>query len=338
MNRGMFSFISSNPLYAAGDKEWLVGLDKCHRYWYDLIVNPGEVADYFDTQELIVSYLANIKKEVEEHLEKRFIYFICSRERVRFNVNKMPSYNPFTKKMKIHVLTGENKKQRSFKCTFVDVKSGKVFRPAIKLTDKYITMEDASGGLTTYSVHDFLEHLNIRLGLDSRVEYVGCTKNPHTRPTNGAHTGLSFVQHQIAEEKRDTLVYFNLFKVLTRTSNSNANVIFNVANAMSNEIDPTLEGNIIEKCFIFYFDSKNQNRNKVNERKELEGNLTRIASKNKIKAIHINYEFDEANEYATFSSSSVAANTKHRFTVKKEKDGISIQPGSKAFDELYQNL
>ncbi len=338
MNRGIFSFISSNPLYAAGDKEWIIGLDKCHRYWYDLIVNPGEVADYFDTRELIVDYLTNIKKEVEEHLEKRFIYFICSRERVRFNVDKKPSYNPFTKKMKIHVLIGEQRKKRSFKCTFVDVKSGKIFRPVIKLTEKYITMMDASGVLTTYSVHDFLEYLNIKLGLDSRVEYVGCTKNPHTRPTNGAHTGLSDVQHQIAEEKRDALIYFNVFKVISRTRNTNASVVFNVANAMSNEIPPTLEGHIIEKCFIFYFDSKNQNRNKVKERTELEGNLTKLATRNKIKEIHINYEFDKVNEYSTFSSSNVTANTRHRFTVKKDKHGVSIQPGSTAFDELDRGL
>lgn len=98
MYRGIFSYLSSNDMYNSSEKEWIVELDRYHRYWYDLIVNPSEVAEYFDTRQLIVDYLKKIKKEVEAHLEKRFIYFICSRERVRFNINKKPSYNPFTKK------------------------------------------------------------------------------------------------------------------------------------------------------------------------------------------------------------------------------------------------
>lgn len=71
-------------------------------------------------------------------------------------------------------------------------------------------MKDSTGRLETYSVHDFLEGADIRLGLDSRVEYVGCTKNPHTRPTNGSHTGLSDVLHQIAE-KKETHLYILIF-------------------------------------------------------------------------------------------------------------------------------
>lgn len=264
MNRGSFSFFLSNQLYKDSDKHWVVELDKYHRYWYDLIVNPNEVADYFDTRELIVNHLKKIKKDVEESLEKRFVYFICTRERVRFNTNKKVSYNPLTKKVKIPLLIGEHNRKISVKCSFIDQSTNKPFRPVVMLTDKYITLKNNQGLLTTISIHDFLEDAKISLGLDSRVEYVGYTKNPHSRPTNGSHTGLSDVLYKVSHEKRDSLIYFNVFKTFAYAESSEKNVNFAISNSMINEIDADLEGNLIEKCFILYFDSKNQSRNKAN--------------------------------------------------------------------------
>lgn len=100
MSRGMFASIAASDAYKNADKEWCVELQTYHKYWYDLVVNPNDVADYFDTRKLIVEYLRAVKKHVEESLEKRFIYFICSREKVRFDTNKKPSFNPITKKQK----------------------------------------------------------------------------------------------------------------------------------------------------------------------------------------------------------------------------------------------
>ncbi|QJY36181.1 hypothetical protein HOO69_05945 [Vibrio europaeus] len=334
MNRGLFSSMIGNDLYKASDKEWIVELEKYHRYWYDLVVNPGEVADYFDTRQLIVKHLKRIKKEVEEHLDKRFVYFICSRERVRFNTKKKPTFNRITGKTKLHLLIGEKAIKKSVKCTFADYNTGKAFKPNINLTDKYITFTDETGYRTTYCIHDFLEESMINLGIDSRVEYVGYTKKPHTRPTNGSHTGLSDVLYQIAEEKRDSLIYFNVFKVTARAVNSDKNVHIHITNAMTNEINAELEGKILEKCFIFYFNSKIQTRNKENEYRELENNLIKLATENKIKSIHIGYEFEVPNEYGLFSSSEVPAKIGHVFTVTKEPEGISIKEGSEIFDGL----
>ncbi|MCG7497814.1 hypothetical protein MHO82_13165 [Vibrio sp. Of7-15] len=334
MNRGMYSSFINNEMYRNCEKEWVVELEKYHRYWYDLVVNPDDVAEYFDTRKLVVNHLKRIKKEVEEHLEKRFVYFICSRERVRFNTKKKPSYNPFTKNTKIHLLVGEHGAKRSIKCKFVDVNTQMICNPDLTLTEKYITIKDSTGHLTTYPIHDFLEQTNIPLGIDSRVEYVGYTKNPHTRPTNGSHTGLSDVLYKIAEEKRDSLIYFNVFKVLSHAKNNDKLVNFTIPNSMTNEIDVELEGQILEKCFIFYFDSMNQTRNKENEYSELEKSLVKLSNENKIKSIHISYEFEHPNEYGMFSSSKVTPCISHVFTVCKSGDGVEIKDGSSIFEQL----
>lgn len=324
MNRGLFSSILDNEDYKNSDKKWTVELQRYHRYWYDLIVSPHEVAEYFNGRELIVDQLKVIKKSVEENLEKRFIYFICSRTKERFNTHKKPCYNPFTKKVKIHILIGKKEKKKSIYCKFFDNGLGKFSNPKIELLDKYITLIDSDGNLTTASIHDFLEECNINLGISSNIEYVGYTANPHTRPTNGSHTGLSDTLYKVSNEDCDTLIYFNIFKVMTQAINEENMINFVVPNAMIDEIGADLEGKVIEKCFIFYFDAFNQNRNKINELSELKNSLLKIAKENNINSIFFYYEFEETNDYATFSSSKVEASFCHRFSVHIDDDKVNI--------------
>ncbi|SEC92086.1 hypothetical protein FIV41_18045 [Pseudomonas marginalis] len=334
MSRGMFASIAASDAYKNADKEWCVELQTYHKYWYDLVVNPNDVADYFDTRKLIVEYLRAVKKHVEESLEKRFIYFICSREKVRFDTNKKPSFNPITKKTKIYIRVGKYQKKRSIHCKFYDVHSEKFCMPEISLSEKYITIADSEGDLVTSSIHDFLEEANIALGLDSKVEYVGYTKNPHTRPTNGAHTGLSDALYKVADENRDSLIYFNLFKVITRAVNGGAMLNFAMANAMTDEVDVDLEGELLEKCFIFYFDSVSQNRNKEKELLELKGHLSRVSSEHKISTIDVVYEFERPSEYGLFSSSKVLPKHRHAFTIRQVGGDVEIAREPSRFEKL----
>lgn len=326
MNRGYFSSIAETDGYKNAEKEWIVNLQGYHKYWYDLVVNPGDVAEYFDTRKLIVEYLKGVKKEVEDHLEKRFIYFICSRERVRFDTRKKPSYGVFSKKLTLHLLLGNNER-RSIKCEIPGGVGRRFFKPLISLTEKYITMTDAKGNKLTLSVHDFLDGVDVSLNIDSRVEYVGNTKNPHTRPTNGAHTGLSDVLHGLGDEHRDVLIYFNIFKVMTRAVSADSMLAFVVANAMTDEIDVDLEADILEKSFIFYFDSARQSRNKEKEFLELKNNLLKVSSENKISKIFVDYGDGNSNDYGVFSSTKVAPHKCHSFTVRCNHGSVEITKG-----------
>ncbi|RZN98122.1 hypothetical protein EKG40_31420 [Pseudomonas moorei] len=324
MNRGFFSFVATTEAYRNAKKEWVVELQRYHMYWYDLVVNPQEVAEYFDTRQLIVDYLKRVKAEVEAELEKRFVYLICSRERVRFNTAKATSYNPFTRATKLHVLIGRDRTKKTIRCKFFDVQRQRFCKPKVELSEKYITITDARGDQVTLSIHDFLEATDISLGLDSRVEYVGYTKNPESRPTNGGHTGLSDTLHRLADDSRDSFIYFNLFKIITRANDEMSMLNFAFANAMTDEVGVELEGKILEKCLIFYFDAAGQNRNKKNELAELEKSLRKIFKEQKINKIRVHYEFEKPTEYGVFSSSKVRRNARHAFTVQATEHGVVI--------------
>ncbi|MTC51221.1 hypothetical protein GKR59_16495 [Providencia alcalifaciens] len=324
-SRGIFSLLSSNQAYQNAEKEWHIELDFYYKYWYDLVARPTDMLEHVDTKRSIVSFLKNLKNEIEEKLEKRFVYFICSRERVRFNIKKKSSYNPFTGNKKIHILIGEKEYKKNIKCKFFDEETKKHYNPEIYLRDKYITIKFLNGNSCTMTIHDFLEATNINLGIDSKVEYVGFTKNPDTRPTNGAHSGLNDVIYNVIDEKKDSFIYFNIFKVYSKADNSTHNLNFVFANSMIDEVNVDMEGSILEKCFILYFNSDNQYRNKNKEYDELRSSLVKLAKENKINSINIHYALSDNNEYEVFSSSKVQPNHEHFFTIKNGIDGLSIE-------------
>ncbi|WP_168403423.1 hypothetical protein, partial [Erwinia amylovora] len=70
------------------------------------------------------------------------------------------------------------------------------------------------------------------------------------------------------------------------------------------------------------------------EYQELQKNLIELSNKNGINAIHVSYGFKEPNEYGLFSSSRVDAKDFHTFTVKKSKDGVKIENGSKLIEKM----
>ena len=330
----MFESIIDNVAYQEGYKDWFITLSYSSIHWYDLIVNPKQINSTFDTKQIITNQLKILKQQVEEELEKRFIYFICSRTKVRFNTNKTPTYNPITKTIKLHLLIGKDNIKKSIKIIIENIIIEKYIFPKVMITDKFITFYLKNGNTISSSVHDLLNTLDINLGINSKIQYVGYTKNPNTRPINGTHAGLSEVLYNVYTQDNDIFIIFNLFKITTKSLNNNYGFNFIIPNSMSNEIDVDLEGQILEKCLILFFNSSNQTKNKEKEYTELKNNLLEISNENKINTIQFYYEFERYNEYWFFYSSKVEANTKHIFTLELKNNSLQIIPTSKLYSEF----
>ena len=113
---------------------------------------------------------------------------------------------------------------------------------------------------------------------------------------------------------------------------------FSIANSLIDEVKVDLEGLIIEKCLILYFDANNQTKNKIRERSELKNNLNTLSSDNKIDLIHFIYEFENECEYFKFYSSKIVESYRQTFTAKLDCDEPSIYQGTKLFPESIQEL
>lgn len=314
MERGFFKVLAGGDEYNDSDKNWIVELSQSCMIWYDSIVNKNDAGGGFDTRRLAIERIRRFKQEVSGNLEKRFIYFICTRPKVRFNTQVLPALITVSGNCAVYFnVRGETK---AVYLRFLDPDSEMPYKPKFEVTEKYITIVEINGDRYTYSVHDFFSIFRIDIGFGTNVEYVGITRNPDKRPLNGQHSELSHVIYKALPQDNDVLIYYNVLKVSVQALHAEKGVGFLFANAMIDEIDVELEGKILEKCFIEYFDSSNQLENKDKERAELRNNLTKLARDNRINSILVNYEFGLDTEYWHFSSSSRSINRKHTFIVR----------------------
>lgn len=325
MNRGEFDFLQREPIYTDSDKDWYVELINSTYFWYDLLLHPPEG---FDTKQQITDYLKQLQAIVESQLDKRFIYFLAARKKLRFCVTKKPRYSLFGSDLVFYVEIGRERIRRKVTTRIFDAQTQQPIKPPVEVSDRFITFYYTPNHKMSMSIHDFLQSSDIELGINMEVHYIGYTKNPSERPINGAHRGLSDMLYRVSNEEHDFFVFYNLFKVSSIGINPNAAINFIIANSIIDEIKVDEEGRIIEKALIKYFNAETQEINKENEHAELEKSLERLAAKNNINSVVIHIEMDEPSELYRFCSRSVEPSDKHFFTCRIGNNGVEIVEGS----------
>lgn len=332
MFRGMFDFINTNKVYNDSEKTWWVELQQTDCIWYDMLLSPP---DEIDTRHRVLGRIQQVEKLLKDNFEKRFIYFLCSRKKVRFATQKKPHYSLINKNLIIYLLIGKDNIRKKLSIPVLSYVNGKVIKttPKVRVTEKYIYLNISPSNTLVYSVHDFLKEHNIKLGLFSEVHYVGYTKNPQSRPTNGIHRGVMEMFYKHSNDDNDFFIHFHLFSPKVCATNNDYNVNFTIANAVIDEIEIDKEGRIIEKCFIKYFNTEIQKLNLEKEKQELSRNLGDMLEKHKIKDISIDLQYKKPNEYFTYYSKSVECSGSHFFHVKREEGDVYID--RKAEREVY---
>lgn len=306
------------------EKRWHIELDQSTYFWYDLLVHPPEG---FDTKQQIANFLKRLKKTVETQLDKRFIYYLASRTKLRFCTARKPRYSLFGRDLVLYVEVGASRRPMRTTTTMRDHESGKRITPPVEVSDRFITFHHPPGHKISYSIHDYFDMVGIKFGIDTEIHYVGYTKNPDDRPLNRAHRGLADMLYKVSSAEHDFFIFYNLFKVLAIAGTPSSAFNFIVANSMIDEVRVDEEGRIIEMVLIKYFNTEIQELNKSNEDGELENTLARLASKNKIESISFDIQVDHPSEMYRFYSRAVAATDRHSFTCIIGDNGAEIVPG-----------
>jgi hypothetical protein len=327
MWRGYFKFVTDFPEYKVFRKFWYIELVQSDCFWYDLIVHPPK---FENDENYISSYLRSLKKHVEETLERRFIYFFCSRPKIRFDIRRKPRYELFKGHLVINLLVGKNQKKVSIRISLP--KSFDSIKPQVELTDKFIRIYNCAGGSITYSVHDFLRTIGCTLGYSTEVHYVGLTKNPQTRPLDRKHRGVSDTLYNISNEERDFFLLVNLFKITAMTTSNNFGVYFMIGNGLSDDVPVNQEGEIIESGFVSYFDSPIQKEEQSHERAALENSLKRIRSDLSIDYVIFDFELEKPDEYFRLSSANVVVSDRHIFCCGLNDKGLVVENLGSEFD------
>lgn len=255
--RGIFDVISKHLSYKDTPKIWHVTTLQSDCFWWDLIVDPIIV----DKKNPIVSYLDELRKIVESSFEKRFIYYFVSRSKVRFDVKRPPHQRMLSKTLVINFLIGKEAKRVRLKRNLLEYTGGRDAE-VVLIEDKFIRFCYSRDHSETYSVHDFVQIFDIKLGVGSRVHYVGVTKDPGDRPLSRKHRGVSDTLYKFRDESLDFFVFVNLYRVIARSVDRESLISYYVANTWTDDVLVDAEGAIIEHSLVAYFDSLVQEEKK----------------------------------------------------------------------------
>jgi hypothetical protein len=298
------------------DKIWRVDLLETDVVWQRLV--NGGVHPELDSRTDVRRRVEGIKQKHKEYFDRRFIYFICTRTRVRFATDRPPRFSWLGRKLMVYVRV--EGRRRPVRCAIpsrhllrVDMQ-GRVWRPAVTTSDVALTLTYSGRYRETISIHDFLITHNINLGIDTYVHYVGMTMNPDTRPLLRRHDGRARAERRARRENRDVFFFYNTFAVRYHAPNPDQGVNWWVSNAFTDDVEIRAEGLTIEKLFVAYLHPDCQGSMK-SELGELRGRLNTLATRHRVQRIDVGYEVDCPSEYYRFYSDAVQPSADLSFSV-----------------------
>lgn len=333
MTRGDLSYVKTNPVYMGSAKKWHITLQQSTCYWFDLIVNPP---DFADTRGHIVCQLNHLKEEVENKLEKRFIYFFASRTKVRFDTTQPPTYSTEGEWLTLTFLVGRDKKKVQKKLR-IRKPDGSLFTPEVEISVGFIRFYSSPDDSETFPIHDFLQRFNINLGISTQLQYIGITKNPSDRPLSRKHRGIADTLYNVSNEDNDFFIYINLFEVVARAIDETGAFRFLVNNARIDEIPTDEEGKVIESVLISYFECSSQDINRSQENAKLNKKIAQLSDKNKINSISLHLEVDSLCDYFNFGSSKVLSKKSHTF-MYSAREALIILDEFDSEEDLFEKV
>lgn len=196
------------PQRSGAPQRWNVTIAEGKFHWYDLIAGFPPVPDIRDP---VGRYMRRMQFDLEAAMEKRLLYSVVTRPRVRFDTSRSASFGFFSLKVSLPLLVGIDEKRDSVSVELEVPFAATLKKPNISLTENFVIF-NWGGHIETMSVHDVLQNFDNSLDVPSTVQYVGQTRDPAQRL---AKARLAAVQkiHQAHSEANDTLLLVQRLQV-----------------------------------------------------------------------------------------------------------------------------
>jgi hypothetical protein len=307
-----------------GDKRWLVSLLETDVIWYELVRNS--LRSDLNSRRFVKARIAMAKEKHNGYFDRRFVYFICSRDQVRFSTEQPARFSLFRRSLVVHLVTGDGRVVRK-KIPAALLKKPNRFGfgvlPRLENTSLALTYFFPDGERGSIPVHDVLMGFELNLGIDTHVHYVGVTKNPDSRPMLDSHRGRQRTLAKVNGSGRDVLFFYNTFTVRYEAEDEEKGMRYFVSNAMTDDVDIRTEGLLIEKLLVWYFrpDCQGSIRNELGELRNL---YAKLSEAQRVRRIVVDIEVDSTSDYFRFSSRVVDPSKGLGFAVEKGPEGLKL--------------
>jgi hypothetical protein len=258
-------------------------------YWHD---QTEEVIDTLDCREEIAEDLLRMKQAAADQPDQRFIYFICSRKRIRFSRSFPPQYSAVTRQLTYYLEVGADKELMRMTTPIRTI----IENPKIRFTERVLSYQQDSKSDIMGSVHEFHHFNAIELGLVSNVHYIG-TK---------AEEGLAGTLRNVSREENDIFHYYNVFRI-------------GAQRARADHTTMRFEGQLLEDVLVYYFKPGPQR-----ELAELKARIATVGRDLNVGSVAVKLQSEYQNEYFRFGSATVPAAGAHRFWLNTATSEVTV--------------
>ncbi|KOR39372.1 hypothetical protein ADT26_20145 [Xanthomonas oryzae] len=311
------------------NQTWMVEAIESKLIWLDCL---DEGPEGMNARKHAQKQLKELKGVVAENNSLRFVYFICSRDRVRISTVKNSIYSKWRDRMYLWLEIGGSREleQIHFPCPIRGL-DGAPLKVPFRVTDKFITFDVYDFGLggkkkVSMDLHYILEMQGVDLGHVSRVQYVGTTFDPDLRVlpatspgANGGHDGYIRSREARSSDGSDLFFYSHSLKSNIISAQNKHGLLFAGTNYAAGILGAADEGVLMEKALIAYFEPKQAGNLEAEKSR-----LVNMARKNNVTEIRLGLDFVAPGSYFTYGSEVAPASPSILATINFTDRGILI--------------
>jgi hypothetical protein len=294
------------PRRTAAPQTWTVTVADAKFHWYDLVAGFPEIPDIRDP---VGRHLRRMQFDLEATTEKRLIYFVVNRPRVRFDTTRSTSWGFFSLKLTIPILLGAEEKRDNLTIELEVPFAATLKKPSVIVTDRFITL-NWGGLIEALSIHDILQNYENTLTFQSKVQYVGQTKDPMGRL---ARARLAPVQkiHRDNEEFNDMLLLIQRMNIEVISDEGDPGELPENQNPIAADILLKDRIDVIECALIRYFEGPQMHGRSDKEAEVRRQRLREAQAANHLEHFRIDLRLDNPGKYEDLFSAHAGVSRTH---------------------------
>ncbi|GJI95770.1 hypothetical protein RugamoR57_24880 [Duganella caerulea] len=304
------------PQRTTAPQTWVVTVADAKFHWYDLVAGFPEIPDIRDP---VGRHLRRMQFDLEATMEKRLIYFVVNRPRVRFDPSRGTSWGFFSLKLTVPILVGAEAKRDSITIELEVPFAATLKKPSVVVTDRFITL-NWGGLIEALSIHDVLQQYENTLTFQNKVQYVGQTRDPLGRLARARLPAVQKV-HQNNSEDNDMLLLIQRMNVEVISDDGDPAEL--PANDNPVAADVLLKDRIdaVECALIRYFEGPQMHGRSDKEADVRKQRVRQIKEVNHLESFRIDLRLENPGKYHDLFSAHAGVSRSHIIDCTIADDG-----------------
>jgi hypothetical protein len=277
---------------------WTASVAETKFYWYDLLVDGTPLPDFRDP---VGRYLRRMQFAIDATMEKRLLYFVVARPRVRFDLQRSVSWSFFSLKLTVPVLIGVEERKGTITLDLEVPFEATYKKPLVQVQDKFLFLN--WGALVeTFSIHDLIQRFDTGLAFPGTVLYVGQTHDPAGRLAKGQNGPVNRARNAAMPDS-DIFLLIQNFAVKVETA----------AADLSEEASHRTHVDMLEGALIEYFEGNTSRLRNDTERGNRRDRLAELQHTYWLEKLTVDLGFEGADGFHVLESEHAPRSRRHLF-------------------------